>query len=88
MADRLTGTVHGPGRAHRQAVSPEVDGCDHNYVDGGGTRSICLPLHAPGTKPVTCAYLAQHGFTKVKVAPHGQNRKKLPVGKGGFVCQP
>jgi hypothetical protein len=89
MADNLEGRVRAPGRNHAPVVSPEVDGCDHNYVDGrGSTHNICVPINAPGARPVTCAYLADHGFTHVRVAPGGKNRKNLPVGRAGYVCRP
>lgn len=53
-----------------------VDGCNRDY----GTAAQCVPLFAPGHKPVTCAYLQSSGlFAKPLVVvrdPLGLLRKK------------
>jgi len=66
-----------------------VDGCDHNYGAVSGVQ-VCVPVAAPGGKPVDCAYLARLRVPTLRVL--GQDDKKLAGGgraahRGELVCR-
>lgn len=61
-------------------VTPNVDGCDHNY----GTKTQCIPLTFPDGVTDKCRWLKEHDFTAVLVA--GEDRQKLDSDHDGTAC--
>lgn len=76
---RATGTVL-PARPGPTPVPvTAVDGCNRAY----GTADQCVPMRAPGGKPVTCAYLRSSGLFAAPLVvvsdPWGLLKKKHVV---------
>ena len=67
-----------PMRTH--FVRPNVDGCDHNY----GETTQCVPWTFPAGTKDKCAWLADHGFDKLKVA--AADRQQLDPDGNGIAC--
>lgn len=69
-----------PSPTSTRSMPAFADGCDHGY----GDRNQCIPLVFPDGTTDKCAWLADRGFTKVKVA--GDDRHKLDPDGNGIAC--
>ncbi|GID93119.1 hypothetical protein ACFQFC_05380 [Amorphoplanes digitatis] len=61
-------------------VPANVDGCDHNY----GTITQCVPWTFPDGTTDRCAWLAGHGFERLRVV--GEDRQKLDSDGNKIAC--
>ena len=79
QANHLTGRVlkHGANAKAVTTVQAFSDGCNHNY----GTPTQCVPLRAPGDKPVTCSYLQAAGYLNGGLVVHRDSLNLLATGK-------
>ncbi|MEU8228278.1 hypothetical protein AB0C12_01615 [Actinoplanes sp. NPDC048967] len=69
-----------PSPTKKHYVRPNVDGCDHNY----GEVTQCVPWTFPPGTTDKCAWLAEHGFKKLKVA--AADRQKLDTDGNKIAC--
>jgi hypothetical protein len=69
-----------PSPTETHFVRPNVDGCDHNY----GTVTQCVPWTFPPGTTDKCAWLAAHGFEKLKVA--AADRQELDPDGNKVAC--
>lgn len=79
QANQLSGKVIPVGKDVAVPVTPFVDGCDRGY----GTPGQCVPLRAPGNRPVTCHYLLEAGWLKTPLA---YTNDHLHLVVHGIVC--
>lgn len=62
------------------SVTPNVDGCDHNY----GTKTQCIPLVFPDGVTDKCRWLQEHDFSAVLVV--GKDLQELDTDHDGTAC--